>query len=965
MRDRRGSLSGAGIRLFRIVVAICWTVTWTLPSRADEGVTLNLGVFAFRPPEILQPRYQPLADHLSRQLDGARVRLLVLSQDEMERALTEKRLDLLFTNPSHYVLLRGRNQLTGALATLISMESGQPTDQLGGVIVARASGSPVAGPGQLRDRVIGVPGVKFLGGYQTQAYELLQAGVRLPDDARAMVSLGSHDEVIRAVLDGRVEFGFVRTGVIEEMTREGKLDPDALRIVGERNYPGFPYRLSTHLYPEWPFVALPHVDGRLVRKIASSLMGLEANHPVARASGIGGFSPPKDYLPVENLARALRMPPYDATPEMTPLEVWERWLPLWLGLIAAVTAMLSLATWRLSNRNRALLRLRAEQREAAETLRQSEEKYRELVENANSILLKWNRRGEILFLNEYGQRFFGYQEDEILGKPVVGTIVPGHGDDGRDLAALMTDIFARPERYAQNVNENRRKDGGHVWVSWSNKPIRDASGEVVGMFSVGIDITARVRAERAAARQSEYRQLILELSTAFINLPLDRVDAEVRAALGRIGEFLDADRAYIFAYDFDAGTASNTHEWRAPGVAPRIGDSRDVPIDGLGECVSRHRRGEAFVVADLADLPPGPPRELLQARGIRGLLTLPLIREGHCLGFVGIDAIGAGDDALDLLGLFARLLVNLSARQRSEDQLRQSASVFEHSHEGILITDAEANILDVNTAFTRITGYPREQVLGRNPRLLGSGHHDRGFFAELWRSLLRTGEWSGEIWNRRANGEVYAVMQTISAVRDENGEPRRYVGMFADITPLKEHQRQLEHIAHYDALTDLPNRVLLADRLRQAMTRASRRRSLIAAVYLDLDGFKQVNDHHGHATGDALLVHLAGHMKQALRDGDTLARLGGDEFVAVLIDLESREAAIPVVERLLTAATEPARVGDLELRVSASIGVSFHPRTEGIDADGLLHQADQAMYLAKQAGKNRYRLFEAWPANQE
>lgn len=959
MRRRQESRLGAG---FRIAIAICCSAVFVLPALADAEKVLNLGVFAFRPPEILEPRYQPLADHLSRQLDGARVRLLVLSQDEMERALAENRLDLLFTNPSHYVLLRARNQLTGALATLISLESGHATDQLGGVIIARADTPPVSDLGRLHGRVIGVPGVKYLGGYQTQAYELLQVGVRLPDDAR-LITLGSHDQVVLAVLDGQVEFGFIRTGVIEEMSREGKIDPAFLRVVGEREHAGFPYRLSTRLYPEWPFVALPHVDGQLVRRIASSLMGLEENHPAARASGIGGFSPPKDYLPVENLARALRMPPYDATPEITPREVWERWLPLWLGLIAAATALLTLATWRLSNRNRALLRLQGEQRAAAETLRQSEEKYRELVENANSILLKWNRRGEILFLNEYGQRFFGYEAAEILGRPVLGTIVPEREDGGRELAGLMDAIFEHPERYAQNVNENRRKDGGRVWVSWSNKPIPGANGEVIGMFSVGIDVTARVRAERVAARQSEYRQLILELSTAFINLPLDRVDAEVRAALGRIGEFFDADRAYIFTYDFHAGTATNTHEWHAPGVAPRIGHGRDIPIGDLDECVARHRRGEPFVVADLASLPPGPLRELLEARDIHCLLTLPLTRNGDCLGFVGLDAVGdnplPGHDALDLLGLFARLLVNLTARRQSEDQLRQSASVFEHSHEGILITDAEANILDVNAAFTRITGHPREQVLGRNPSLLGSGHHDRKFFAEMWRALKRNGEWSGEIWNRRANGEVYAVMQTISAVRDETGEARRYVGMFADITPLMEHQRQLEHIAHYDALTNLPNRVLLADRLRQAMTRAGRRHSLVAVVYLDLDGFKQVNDNHGHAIGDTLLVHLASHMKHALRDGDTLARLGGDEFVAVLIDLPNREASEPIIERLLTAATEPARVGDLDLSVSSSIGVSFYPQADDIDADHLLRQADQAMYRAKQAGKNQYCLFAA------
>ena len=945
-------------------VLAVWLLAFTaFPVLADPDKELNLGVFAFRPAEILEQRYQPLADHLSRQLDGARVRLLVLSQDEIEQALAENRLDLLFTNPSHYVLLRSQNPLTGALATLISMESGQPANQLGGVIIARADSAPVDSFKALRDKVIGVPGTKYLGGYQTQAYELLQAGLRLPDDAR-LITLGSHDQVVKAVLDGQVEFGFIRTGVIEEMSREGKLDPALLRVVGERRYPGFPYRLSTRLYPEWPFLALPHVEAKLVRRIASSLMGLEEEHPVARASGIGGFSPPGDYLPVENLARALRMPPFDATPEMTLREVWDRWLPLWISLIALVTAALALATWRLSNRNRALLRLQAEQRRAAETLRLNEEKYRELVENANSILLKWNRRGEILFLNEYGQRFFGYEAAEVVGRSLVGGIVPKHANDARDLSDLMEADFDNPERDSQIVSKHKRRDGESVWVSWSNKPMLDAEGRVVGMFSVGVDVTARVRAERIAAGLGEYRQLILELSTAFINLPLDRVDAEVRVALGRIGRFFGADRVYIFTYDFDADTASNTHEWCAPGVSPHIGDLRELPISAAGECVTHHLRGEPFAVTDVTNLPAGALRGLLEARGVRSLMTLPLMQEGRCLGCVGLDGISRdslpGHDALDLLGLFSRLLVNLTARRQTEDKLRQSASVFENTHEGILITDADASIVDVNNAFSMITGYPRAEVLGRNPSLLGSGHHDANFYAEMWRALKQRGMWSGEIWNRRKNGEVYAVMQTINAVRDEHGRTRRYVSLFADITPLKAHQRQLEHIAHYDALTHLPNRVLLADRLQQAMARATRGHTLVALAYLDLDGFKQVNDRHGHATGDKLLVHLAVQMKHALREGDTLARLGGDEFVAVLIDLDSREAGEPIIQRLLAAAIEPVRVGQLELRVSASIGVSFFPQAADIDADQLLRQADQAMYQAKKSGKNRRHLFDEW-----
>ena len=250
-------------------------------------------------------------------------------------------------------------------------------------------------------------------------------------------------------------------------------------------------------------------------------------------------------------------------------------------------------------------------------------------------------------------------------------------------------------------------------------------------------------------------------------------------------------------------------------------------------------------------------------------------------------------------------------------------------------------------------------MLGRNPRILSSGLHDQPFFAALWRDLIGKGHWYGEIWNRRKDGAIYAEMLTISAVCDAQGHIQHYVALFSDITVLKEHERQLEHIAHYDVLTTLPNRVLLADRLQQAMAQAQRRDQQIAVTLLDLDGFKAINDGHGHETGDHLLMTVAAHMKQALREGDTLARLGGDEFVAVLIDLADIEACVPMLTRLLAAAAQPVSVDGVVLQVSASLGVTFYPQADEVDADQLLRQADQAMYQAKLAGKNRYHIFNA------
>jgi diguanylate cyclase (GGDEF)-like protein/PAS domain S-box-containing protein len=297
--------------------------------------------------------------------------------------------------------------------------------------------------------------------------------------------------------------------------------------------------------------------------------------------------------------------------------------------------------------------------------------------------------------------------------------------------------------------------------------------------------------------------------------------------------------------------------------------------------------------------------------------------------------------------------------QIADEKLHLTANVFSHSHEGIMITEANGKILEVNEAFSRITGYSRSEVVGQNPRIINSGYHKKDFFTAMWQDMVTSGHWCGEIWNRRKDGEVYAVMQNISSLRDKTGNIQNYIALFSDITAFKEHEKELQHIAHYDALTNLPNRALLADRLQQAIAHAHRDSKPMAVAYLDLDGFKAINDQYGHEIGDKLLVTLSRLMKETLREGDTLSRLGGDEFVIVLPDLENIEACEPTFTRLLAAVANPIRIGNLELQVSASLGASFYSQPEEVDADQLLRQADQAMYQAKVEGKNRFHVFDA------
>lgn len=306
---------------------------------------------------------------------------------------------------------------------------------------------------------------------------------------------------------------------------------------------------------------------------------------------------------------------------------------------------------------------------------------------------------------------------------------------------------------------------------------------------------------------------------------------------------------------------------------------------------------------------------------------------------------------------FIVLSHDITHRKEAEAKLKLAASVFTYAREGIMITNASGEIVEVNDTFTCITGYSHNEVVGQNPRILKSGRQGEFFYKQLWQSLIEKGHWYGEISNRRKSGEVYIQMTSISAIYDEKGVVQSYVALFTDITTMKEHEKQLEYIAHYDALTSLPNRVLFADRLRQAMVQTERRKKELAVVYLDLDGFKVINDQYGHHVGDELLVTIAGRMEEALRQSDTISRLGGDEFVAVLADLNNQDECKPILDRLLQATSDPVVIDDNIIQVSSSIGVTIYPK-DGVDAEQLLRHADLAMYQSKQAGKNRYHFFD-------
>lgn len=303
---------------------------------------------------------------------------------------------------------------------------------------------------------------------------------------------------------------------------------------------------------------------------------------------------------------------------------------------------------------------------------------------------------------------------------------------------------------------------------------------------------------------------------------------------------------------------------------------------------------------------------------------------------------------------------DVSERRQADEQRRLAATVFEESNEGIVITDPQGGILRVNRAFTIVTGYQEDEVRGHTPAILASGRHDPTFYRDMWERLSENGGWRGEIWNKRKNGEIYPEWLGISAVRDPEGEVAYYVGIFSDITEKKRAEVDLEHYAHFDQLTGLPNRILFQDRLKQALIRAGRNDRRVALLFLDLDRFKAVNDTLGHQSGDLLLQRVAGRIQRSLRAVDTVARLGGDEFTVIVGDLETRDQAADIsariAKKIAAALARPFRIGNQEVASGSSLGIAIYPE-DGETVSDLVKHADTAMYAAKAEGGNGYAFF--------
>ncbi len=618
------------------------------PVQAAANPSLRIGVLAYRGAAQARAEWQPHADYLNRVLAPYKFVVVPLTLGEFEPAIAAGRIDFVITNTGSYVGLEAGGNISRIATMRIAGPNG-PVDRFGGVAFARADRTDLRGYADLRGKRVAIPDRTAFAGWQVHLPEARAVGIDLATDLGGIVELQSQEKIVAEVLSGRADVGFVRSDLLESLAAAGKIDIGQVRIIGERQTPGYPYRHSTRLYPHWPFAKAAHVSEELARDILIALLRLPPDHPATKAAAIHGWTLPQNYQSVHELFIEYRLGPYAQLP-VTARDIMGRY-----------------------------------------------------------------------------------------GKAIIGGAVA-------IILALLAALWA---------------------VATANRTLR-----------------------------------------------------------------------------------------------------------------------------------------------------------------------------------------------RNRGRLQLAAGVFDHAQEGIVITDAQANIIDANGTFLALTGYSRDEVIGRNPRFLAAGNNDPAFYREMWKSLGETGSWRGELLNRRKDGTPYVQQTSISAVHDEAGRVTRYIGLSSDVTELRESRERLNQMAYFDALTALPNRRLLSDRLNQAIAFSQRAETLLAIAYLDLDGFKPINDTWGHAAGDTLLIEAANRLLSSVRAGDTVSRLGGDEFVLLLGNLTNFDECEIVLDRVRTALTRPFTLSQGEASLSASIGVTLFP-LDSVDPDTLLRHADQAMYAAKQAGRNRYSVYDA------
>ena len=569
---------------------------------------------------------------------------------------------------------------------------------------------------------------------------------------------------------------------------------------------------------------------------------------------------------------------------------------------------------------------------AIDKLRHSENSYLKIFDSTIEAFFIHDRHtGQIVAVNQAAINMFGYSKVEAKQLTI----------NNLQLDVLESDIEFSPQPNnaspAPFLRQSKKKNGDTFWVEVSTQHL-DIKGKHLNMTTVR-DITFRKQTDDILRALAESATLVdNEIYQTIVHQIASSLDIRY-VLLAVISPHDSTKLETIVAWDTDRFIEKIQYKVINTPCANVIKD---------GMCWYPDKLAQLF-----------PKDQFITDLNLCSYLGVPLKNSNNdVLGVMCLidDKPMKNNQAIDLINSLAvRASIELE-RQESNEKHKLSSRVFTDSHEGIVITDTQGNIIDVNPTFCSVTGYSHDEVIGKTPQLLRSGKHDQNFYNDMWTKLNKDGHWQGEISNRKKNGELYIELLKISSLKNKSGEIINYVGIFTDITQSKEQQRQLELMAHYDVLTKLPNRILFADRFKQASANSRRTDTLLAVCFLDLDNFKPVNDTYGHTTGDKLLIEVAKRIKATIREEDTVSRQGGDEFAILLVNLASPFESDQLLSRVHQSLAQPYYIDSHVISISASMGITLYP-VDDKDLDILLRHADQAMYQAKLKGRNNYEYF--------
>lgn len=923
--------------LMRLIILI-WISAAHPHFSAFAAEPIKIGVLAFRPkPQTLQ-QWQPLAVALKQALPEHDFVVAAYTFPELEVAVANRQVDFVLTNPGHYVLLTKRIGLSAPLATLSVDQSGQPSSVFGGVIFTRAKQTNINSLNDINGKTVATVSIDSFGGYQMQAYELIKAGINLQQGGQLVITGMPHDNVVESVLTGDAEVGFVRTGVLEGMAREGKLDVNQLKILNLQKFPDFQLQTSTQLYPEWAFAVLPHVDGKLARHVAAALYVLEDNTTAVRAMQIHGFVVPPDYSPVADLLKALRLPPFDTPPAFTLQDVWERFYWQFLasfiaaGLILVLGVRLLLSHRKFDAEHRLVL-LQQKQ------LQEREAHLQAIIENEPECIKLVDAQGRLKQMNPAGLTMIEADSlQQVVGKPVLNMVVPEHRAAFADMhKRVLAGETVKLEFEIIGIK------GGRRWMETHAVPMQQQNETL--LLTVTRDITERKQTENALRRSHQNMDSLLNSMAEGAY----GIDTEGRCT------FVNRSFLHILGYD-------STNEILGQDIHDLIHyaypNGKPYPLSECRMYIVLQTKRE-FSCADEVfwrkDGTAIPIEYWVQ----------PILTDGTMQGAIVT-------------------FIDITERKKAQEAIQQSEikfhTLYDTTNDAVQMLD-ENGFFDCNKATLELFGCSsREEFCSYHPAGLSPPQQPSGtdstLLAEQYiKTAMQEGSARFEWVHKRADtGQLFSADVQLSSMLLAGKLVLQ--ATVRDISERKKLEEQTHQLAFYDPLTQLPNRRLLTDRLSQTLSINKRRGCYSALMFLDLDNFKPLNDRHGHVIGDLLLIEVAERLKQCVREIDTVARFGGDEFVVMLSELtvdetESATQAALIAEKIRATLAKPYRLAlgpedKIELltvthRCTASIGVVVFSNHDLQQAD-ILKSADAAMYLAKEAGRNQIHFFD-WSQN--